>query len=304
MFKPTMIAALLALSLGAHATSKPDDGCKGNCPTTEGVTVVNNVYITNTNTNQVQVDQHSVQIADVGVKVEQTQAQLQQTNTNVAAFAASAAQATADVDNKVTNVNVALASAVQKQTSVNLNQQKQNQQQNQLNVQQQAVNVQQSAVNQQTQGQIQSTNNKVVQVAEIANTATVTNDRQDNTLALQSRAINAQADRQQALENYTADLDVRLGGRISSAQSTANRALQQSKEAKEIGVTAAALAMQQFDTDYSAGFQTAISVANSGGVSALALGAGGALSEDWFINVGISKAGDSTTVGASVTTRW
>lgn len=96
------------------------------------------------------------------------------------------------------------------------------------------------------------------------------------------------------LQSYAADMDQRLGGRLDSQQSQINSLKRDTKEAKEAAAGALAVAGQQFSTDKSAGFQTAISAATIGGKQAIAIGAGGAVTETVFINAAITKAGSTT----------
>ena len=73
------------------------------------------------------------------------------------------------------------------------------------------------------------------------------------------------------------------------------------KEAKESAAIALAVAGHQFNTDPEAGFQMALSGATTGGEQAIALGAGGAINRNWFVNAGVSKSGSTSGAVVSAT---
>ena len=106
------------------------------------------------------------------------------------------------------------------------------------------------------------------------------------------------------LQNYASDMDQRLGGRLDSQQSQINKNSRDIKEAKNAAAGALAVAAHQFSTDRSAGFQTAISAATIGGSQAIAVGAGGAVSENVFINAAFTQSGSVTGGAVSGTYRW
>ncbi len=154
---------------------------------------------------------------------------------------------------------------------------------------------------QNTQGQQGATiNQHTNQIATIAdvnaaqqvqiNTNTTTNTRQDTQIG--------------NLQSYAADMDQRLGGRLDSQQSQINSLKHDTKEAKEAAAGALAVAGQQFSTDKSAGFQAALSAATIGGKQALAIGAGGAVTENVFINAAFTKSGSTTGGVVSTTYRF
>ena len=60
----------------------------------------------------------------------------------------------------------------------------------------------------------------------------------------------------------------------------------------------------QFSTDQSAGFQAAIAVANAEGYTGTAIGFGGAVSENVFINGTVGTSGSATGFSAAATYRF
>lgn len=145
-------------------------------------------------------------------------------------------------------------------------------------------------VNQHTQ-QIATINDvNTAQQVQINNNTNV-NARQDATLGQHATAINNLDGRTTALEDYSRDMDVRLGGRLDSQQSQINKNARDVKEAKNMAAGALAVAGQQFCTGQECGFQTAISASTIGGSQALAVGMGGAVSENVFLNAAFTKAG-------------
>lgn len=144
---------------------------------------------------------------------------------------------------------------------------------------------------QNTQGQHSTTlNQHTNQIATITdvnaaqqtqiNTNTTTNNRQDTQIS--------------NLQSYASDMDQRLGGRLDSQQSQINDLKRDTKQAKEAAAGALAVAGHQFSTDKSAGFQAALSAATIGGKQAIAIGAGGAITEKFFVNAAFTQSGSTT----------
>lgn len=326
---PLLALAIAATFISCGASAHDNGNTGGNV--SQNVTVITNVI--SVNTNQPQVNANTAGLKQEVIDRKAGDANLQgQLNGAVAAGAAAYGQ----VQGQIGSVNNDLQASKNYQLQVNAGQAEVNAGQSAVNAGQSQVNAAQSGVNHQVQGQISQTNTNLAnavsyqsgvnqaqagtnqhvqqQVATIndvnasqqtqINTSTSANTRQDVTIGQHSAAITQQADRQQAFEDYSRDMDSRLGGRLDSLQSETRHALKVGKQAQEMAVGAAAIAMQQFCTGLECGFQSAVSVANSGGVSALAVGFGGAVSQNWFVNGAISKAGNTTTAGMSVTTRW
>ena len=85
-----------------------------------------------------------------------------------------------------------------------------------------------------------------------------------------------------------------LSGKVQEAHNEARAARREAKEAKNFGAIALAVAGHQFNTEPSAGFQMALSASTIGSVQGYALGAGGAVSDQLFFNVGIATSGSQT----------
>lgn len=115
----------------------------------------------------------------------------------------------------------------------------------------------------------------------------------DQQLANQD-AVNA------AVSSSLAGMYTDMGG----LRNEVRKASREAKEAKAGAAVALAVAAQQFSTDRSAGFQTAISAGTIGGYQALAIGAGGAISDTVFLNAALSKASNQTGAAVSLTKRW
>lgn len=96
-----------------------------------------------------------------------------------------------------------------------------------------------------------------------------------------------------SLANYKASTDSRLAGLESDVQ-----------QAKEGNAVALAVAAQQFCTDLDCGFQTAASASTIHGKQAIAVGMGGAVSENLFLNAAFSKSGKTQGGAVSATYRW
>lgn len=141
----------------------------------------------------------------------------------------------------------------------------------------------QGKVNGQVQGQITTINDVNAAQQTQINTSTTTNNRQDRQIS--------------SLQDYTADMDQRLGGRLDSQQSQINKNSRDIKEAKNAAAAALAVAAQQFCTGQECGFQAAVSASTIGGSQALAVGVGGAISQNVFLNAAFTKSG-STSGGA------
>lgn len=124
--------------------------------------------------------------------------------------------------------------------------------------------------------------------------------RQDDALA----AVNAQADQINTVINNHGDilnnhqqqidhLSSTMGNQINAAMGRANQAYKEAKLARDEAVGALAVAGHSYDhSEY--GLQAAISVASFGGSSALAIGAGGKVSERVFVNGAVTSAGSAT----------
>lgn len=80
----------------------------------------------------------------------------------------------------------------------------------------------------------------------------------------------------------------------SALRSEVRQARREAKEAKAYGAIAMAVAGHQFNTEPSAGFQMALSASTIGGHQGYALGAGGAINEKLFVNVGLATSGSET----------
>lgn len=148
---------------------------------------------------------------------------------------------------------------------------------------------QQTSINQHT-SQITTINDVNAAQQTQINTGAAINNRQDGQIG--------------QLQSYASDMDQRLGGRLDSQQSQINKNSRDIKEAKNAAAGALAVAAHQFSTDRSAGFQTAISAATIGGSQAIAVGAGGAVSENVFINAAFTQSGSVTGGAVSGTYRW
>lgn len=169
----------------------------------------------------------------------------------------------------------------------------------------------QGGVNHQVQGQITNINtvnaNQQTTLNQHTSQITTINDvnAAQQTQINTGAAINNRQDGQIGqLQSYASDMDQRLGGRLDSQQSQINKNSRDIKEAKNAAAAALAVAAHQFSTDRSAGFQTAISAATIGGSQAIAVGAGGAVSENVFINAAFTKSGSVTGGAVSGTYRW
>lgn len=119
------------------------------------------------------------------------------------------------------------------------------------------------------------------------------NQRQDIRLAQQD-AVN------EALSTSVAGLYTDMSG----LRGEVRQARREAKEAKAGAAVALAVAAQQFSTDRSAGFQTAVSASTVGGYQALAVGVGGAITETVFVNGALSKSSNQPGAALSVTKRW
>lgn len=119
------------------------------------------------------------------------------------------------------------------------------------------------------------------------------NQRQDIRLAQQDQ-IN------EALATSVAGLYTDMSG----LRGEVRQARREAKEAKAGAAVALAVAAQQFSTDRSAGFQTAVSAATVGGYQSLAVGVGGAITDTVFVNGALSKSSNQTGAALSVTKRW
>lgn len=156
----------------------------------------------------------------------------------------------------------------------------------------------QGGVNHQVQGQITTINqvNANQQTTINQHTGQITTINQVNaaqqTQINTNTAVNVRQDGQiNDLQNYASDMDQRLGGRLDSQQSQISKNSRDIKEAKNMAAAALAVAGQQFCTGQECGFQAAVSAATIGGSQALAVGVGGAVSENVFLNAAFTKSG-------------
>lgn len=105
------------------------------------------------------------------------------------------------------------------------------------------------------------------------------------------------------IEDYSRDMDTRLSGRLDSQQSEIRGLKRDVNKVGNIAVGALAVAGHQFSTDYQAGPQVALSGATMGGYHAVAVGFGGAVSENVFLNAAFTSAGSQTGAVVSGTYR-
>jgi len=105
------------------------------------------------------------------------------------------------------------------------------------------------------------------------------------------------------IEDYSRDMDTRLSGRLDSQQSQITSLKRDVNKVGNIAVGALAVAGQQFSTDYQAGPQVALSGATMGGYHSVAVGFGGAVSENLFLNAAFTSAGSQTGAVVSGTYR-
>ncbi|ALH46257.1 hypothetical protein POR1_52 [Pseudomonas phage POR1] len=126
------------------------------------------------------------------------------------------------------------------------------------------------------------------------------NDSQDVRLNGHDQQLANQDAVNAAVASSLAGMYTDMGG----LRSEVRKASREAKEAKAGAAVALAVAAQQFSTDRSAGFQTAVSAATIGGYQALAVGAGGAITDTVFLNAAVSKASNQTGAAVSLTKRW
>lgn len=118
-----------------------------------------------------------------------------------------------------------------------------------------------------------------------------------------NNTINNHGDVLSSHQQQIDQLGSRMSGEIANALGTANRALKEARLAQDQSVASLAVAGHSYDhTDY--GLQTAISVASFGGSTALAIGAGGKVSERVFLNAAVTSAGSATGGVVSTTFKW
>ena len=139
-----------------------------------------------------------------------------------------------------------------------------------------------------------------------ANSATLSSHQA--TLGQHGRTLGVHSDQISALERSRGEYATRLDnqdaaivaldreyqGRFADVSAGVDRALDRSERALEGATASLAVAGQQFSTDPAAGVQVAVSAASMSGKQALAIGAGGAVSENLFFNAAISKSGNTT----------
>jgi len=100
-------------------------------------------------------------------------------------------------------------------------------------------------------------------------------------------------------------LSTSLAGMYTDMSGLRGEVRQAQREAKQARAgAAAALAVAGHQFDIHGGFQTAISAATMGGYQALAIGAGGAISDRVFINAGLTTSSDQTGAVLSGTYSW
>lgn len=110
--------------------------------------------------------------------------------------------------------------------------------------------------------------------------------RRDASQQVQIDGLGAGHSSQQSqIDGLGAEIDV-LGSRMGSELSALRDEV---REAREGSAVALAVAGQQFDT--SAGFQVALSASTMAGEQAIAVGAGGAISERVFVNAAYAQSG-------------
>lgn len=80
----------------------------------------------------------------------------------------------------------------------------------------------------------------------------------------------------------------------SYLKSEVRQARREAKEAKSFGAIALAVAGHQFNTEPSAGFQAALSASTIGGYQGVALGMGGAINQNWFVNAAVATSRSET----------
>ena len=118
-----------------------------------------------------------------------------------------------------------------------------------------------------------------------------------------NNTINNHGDTLSSHQQQIDQLGSRMSGEIANALGTANRALKEARLAQDQSVASLAVSGHSYDhTDY--GLQTAISVASFGGSTALAVGAGGKVSERIFLNAAVTSAGSATGGVVSTTLKW
>jgi hypothetical protein len=92
-----------------------------------------------------------------------------------------------------------------------------------------------------------------------------------------------------------------IDGRLGDMDNRLRKAEKKADKAEEGTAIATAIAGHQFNTEPAAGFQVAASASSNGNKQGVALGMGGAINNQWFVNVGFGSSG-STTAGVISTT--
>lgn len=141
---------------------------------------------------------------------------------------------------------------------------------------------------------LKATDQKVAQQGtQISNNTTVINQH-SNTLNEYGSKLevmsSAQVDLDSRMTQYTQQTDARLNG--------LERDVDKLKEASAVGFAAASI---QMCTQVECGFQVGVGLANSMSRNALAVQAGGAVSQNVFLAASAGKSGSTSAVGVSAT---
>lgn len=114
----------------------------------------------------------------------------------------------------------------------------------------------------------------------------------------QDQLLNEYGQRLNGYGAQTSDLDSRMTAKWNAQNALDNRQDRNIEEAKNMGAAAYAAASLQFCTQLECGFQVAAGAATLNGKQAIAVGAGGAVSQNFFLNVNVVNA--SSVRGAAV----
>lgn len=152
------------------------------------------------------------------------------------------------------------------------------------------INNQQTQLNQQATTQVTQGNAIGLQAGQIA---TLNQSQQQ-----QDQLLNEYGQRLNGYGAQTSDLDSRMTAKWNAQNALDNRQDRNIEEAKNMGAAAYAAASLQFCTQLECGFQVAAGAATLNGKQAIAVGAGGAVSQNFFLNVNVVNA--SSVRGAAV----
>ena len=144
--------------------------------------------------------------------------------------------------------------------------------------------------------QIRSNTNNIVTLNEVQQQHSVQ-------LGSNTKQLSNHETRITSIEDYSREMDTRLSGRLDSQQSEIRSLKRDVNKVGNLAVGALAVAGHQFSTDYQAGPQVALSGATMGGYHAVAVGFGGAVSENVFLNAAFTSAGSQTGAVVSGTYR-